>query len=132
MYGLRTLITAAVVAAVAAAPAAAIPPGGAKPSHNGATVKLAKKTAAPGGKIPVTGRRFPAGKQATVKLDDETIIGVFDVDRSGRFTGKVTIPANVLKLVRPGKHWLRFLAPASKVNRQSNTSVQKYFTLTRK
>ncbi len=130
--------SAALVAAVAAllvpaGQAGATPPGGPKPSDNGATVKLSTDTAKPGGKIALTGRRWPAGKVVTIKLDDEKVgaIGILQINRRGGFAGPVTIPANVLKVLRPGRHWLRLLAPASQVNHQSNTSVKKTFTLVR-
>jgi hypothetical protein len=120
--------------ALAAAPALGTPPGGPRPSDNGATVRLAKTSAKPGGGIRVSGRRFPARKDVTVKLDDDRvgIVAVFSIDSKGRFSGTVKVPRNVTKLISPGRHWLRFLAPASKVNGQSNTSIKKTFTLKRR
>lgn len=127
---LRALAAAGVALAAMPAPAAlAIPPGGAAPSHNGAAVELAASAVAPGGALGATGRRFPAGKSATVKLDDETILAVFPIDARGHFGGRVAIPKAITRLVKPGRHWLRFLAPASSKNHQSNTSIKTPFTL---
>ncbi len=130
----RILCAAALVLAFAASPAQAVPPGGPDPSHNGAKVKLSKRTVKPGGTIRVSGRKFPASKGVTVKLDDDRvgIIAVFAISSKGRFSGKVKIPSKVLRILSPGKHWLRFLAPASRVNGQSNTSIKKTFRLKRR
>jgi len=130
----RILCAAALLLAVGASPAQAVPPGGPEPSHNGAKVKLSKRTVKPGGTIRVSGRRFPASKSATVKLDDDRvgIIAVFAVNARGRFSGTLKIPRNVTRIIRPGQHWLRFLAPASRVNGQTNTSIKKTFRLKRR
>jgi hypothetical protein len=130
----QILCAAALILAIAASPAQAVPPGGPNPSRNGAKVKLSKRTVKPGGSMRVSGRRFPASKSATVKLDDDRvgIIAVFAINSKGRFSGTVTIPRNVLRILGPGKHWLRFLAPASRVNGQSNTSIKKTFRLKRR
>jgi len=130
----RILCGAVLAVAVAAGPAHAVPPGGPDPSHNGAKVTLSKRTVKPGGSIRVSGRKFPASKSATVKLDDDRvgIIAVFAISSKGRFSGTVRIPRNVMRILGPGRHWLRFLAPASRVNGQSNTSIKKTFRLKRR
>ncbi len=127
------LSIASACAALTAASAGALPPGGAKPSHNGANVKLSPTRVKPGGRIHVTGTRFPAGKTVSVKLDDEKVgvVAVLKASGDGRVNGVVTIPVAVKKVLAPGRHWLRFLASASAKNHQSMTSVKKTFTLTR-
>lgn len=126
---------AAMVLALMLGSTAAIarPPGGPKPSHNGATVTLSPIEVKPGGRIHLKGTRWPAGATVTIKLDDEEVgvIGVLKISRRGTFSGSVTVPANVLKVIKPGSSWLRLLAPASSINHQSDTSVKKPFTLIR-
>lgn len=127
------LATAAVLGTAALPVAAlAIPPGGPAPSHNGSAVKLSTTKVAPGGTIRATGTKFPAGKSVTVKVDDQTIIAVFPISSGGRFSGSIVLPKAITKVAKPGRHWLRFLAPASSANHQSNTSVKKPFTLERR
>ncbi len=131
--GALLAVAVAVALGLLAAGAAAVPPGGAEPSHNGAKVTLGSTKAGPGGRIRASGTRFPASKSVSVKLDDDRVgvIGVLKVNASGRFSGVLTIPSNVARVLKPGRHWLRFLAPASSKNHQSNTSVKTFFTLTR-
>lgn len=131
----RRLSAAAVVASAAVglagslpAPAHAVPPGGPSSTHNGAKVALDRTKVLAGARIHVTGKRWrskgsrvQSGTVVTVKLDDRDIVAILPI-RHRRFSGWVTIPA----VVRPGRHWLRFLAakPATSVK-------SRMFTVTR-
>jgi hypothetical protein len=121
--------TAALGAAALPMAALAIPPGGPAPSRNGSAVTLSATKVAPGGTIRAIGTKFPAGKSVTVKIDDQTIVAVFPISSGGRFSGAIAMPRAIAKVVKPGRHWLRFLAPASSRNHQTNTSIKKPFTL---
>jgi hypothetical protein len=103
------------LAALALTPTAtAIPPGGVKPQSNGAHVKLDRTTVTQGGRIKVTGTNWKAkgsrvsGRaEVTIKLDDRDILAILPI-KGRRFSGYVRIPSPV----KPGRHWLRFLAAA--------------------
>lgn len=112
---------AAVVAsgALMVSQADALPPGGAVNRPNGAKVTLSVKQVKQGGVIRVVGTNWKAkgsrvsGKaEVTIKIDDRDILAVFPI-KNKRFAGNVRIP----KQVKPGRHWLRFLAaePATSV-----------------
>jgi hypothetical protein len=131
---LRRAVSAAAVtlglAALALTPAAtAIPPGGAKPQSNGARVKLDRTTVKQGSRIKVTGTnwkargsRLSARAEVTIKLDDRDILAILPI-KGRRFSGYVRIPGPV----KPGRHWLRFLAaePATSVKSRAFTVVRK-------
>jgi hypothetical protein len=115
------LLTAAAAASVVllAPGARAVPPGGPVSTHNGAKVKLDRRSVKAGGRIKVTGTgwrsegsRVQDGAQVTVKIDDRDILAIFPI-KGKRFSGWVRIP----KQVKKGTHWLRFLAsePATSV-----------------
>lgn len=120
--GVRIGLAGAVVAAalaVASGPATALPPGGAVDITNGAKVTISAKRVVAGGKIRVvgtnwksTGSRVYGRAVVTVKIDDADILATFPI-RNKRFAGWVTIP----RRVKPGNHWLRFLAakPATSI-----------------
>lgn len=115
---LLTAVAAATVALLAPG-ARALPPGGPVSTHNGAKVKLDRRSVKAGGRIKVTGTNWKAkgsrvqdGAQVTVKVDDRDILAIFPI-KDKRFSGWVRIPKQVGK----GTHWLRFLAsePATSV-----------------
>src|SRR5690606_6696681 len=99
-----------------------------KTKANGAKVTLSVTKVKQGGAIRVTGTNWKAkgsrvtGKaEVTVKIDDRHIVAVFPI-RNKKFSGVVRIP----KQVKPGKHWLRFLAaePATSVKSKPFTVVR--------
>lgn len=102
------------------APAArAVPPGGPEDRSNGASVSISPLRVKQGGRIKVSGRNWKAkgsrvqsGAQVTIKLDDLDIVAVFKI-KNKKFSGYVRIP----RAVKPGRHWLRFLAaePATSI-----------------
>jgi hypothetical protein len=111
--------TAAAAATLLAPGAGALPPGGPVSTHNGAKVKLDRRSVKAGGRIRVTGTgwaskgsRVQEGAQVTVKVDDRDILAILPI-KDKRFSGWVRIP----KQVKQGTHWLRFLAsePATSV-----------------
>jgi hypothetical protein len=118
------------LAALALTPAAtAIPPGGVHAQSNGARVKLDRTTVRQGGRIKVTGTswkakgsRLSARAEVTIKLDDRDILAILPI-KGRRFSGYVRIPGPV----KPGRHWLRFLAAEPATSVKSRT-----FTVTRK
>ncbi|MFD6424674.1 hypothetical protein [Streptomyces sp. NPDC060198] len=91
---------AAVIPAATGAPASAANASGAKAEITASEVQ-------PGGKLHFKVTTFPASQVVTIKLDDDAILGQWDIDAEGSFEGDVEIPAEVT----PGAHWLRFLAP---------------------
>ncbi|WP_327178944.1 hypothetical protein OG599_29170 [Streptomyces sp. NBC_01335] len=93
--------SAAVVPAATGAPASAVNASGAKAEITASEVQ-------PGGKLHFKVAHFPASQVVTIKLDDDAILGQWDIDAEGSFEGDVDIPAEVT----PGAHWLRFLAPS--------------------
>ncbi|MGW2843042.1 hypothetical protein ACWCWD_35285 [Streptomyces sp. NPDC001493] len=92
--------SAAAIPAATGAPASAVNASGAKAEITASEVQ-------PGGKLHFKVVNFPASQVVTIKLDDDAILGQWDVDAGGSFEGDVEIPAEVT----PGAHWLRFLAP---------------------
>ncbi|MCX5400828.1 hypothetical protein [Streptomyces sp. NBC_00102] len=74
---------------------------------SGAKAEITASEVQPGGKLHFTVTNFPASQVVTIKLDDDAILGQWDLDTEGTFEGDVDIPAEVT----PGAHWLRFLAP---------------------
>ncbi|CAL9654396.1 hypothetical protein SUDANB145_06720 [Streptomyces sp. enrichment culture] len=88
------------VPAASGAPASATNDAGAKAEITASEVQ-------PGGTLHFEVTKFPAGKQVTVKLDDEAILGQWKTDENGSYEGDVTVPADT----SAGAHWLRFLAP---------------------
>ncbi|WP_328718447.1 hypothetical protein OHT52_02500 [Streptomyces sp. NBC_00247] len=92
--------SAAVIPAATGAPASAANASGAKAEITASEVQ-------PGGKLHFKVTKFPASQVVTIKLDDDGILGQWDIDAEGSFEGDVEIPAEVT----PGAHWLRFLAP---------------------
>jgi hypothetical protein len=118
------LTALAAAATVALTPSArALPPGGPVSTHNGAKVKLDRRSVKAGGRIKVTGTDWKAkgsrvqdGAQVTVKIDDRDILAIFPI-KDKKFSGWVRIP----KQVKKGTHWLRFLAsdPATSVKSKS-------------
>ncbi|WEH38783.1 hypothetical protein [Streptomyces sp. AM 2-1-1] len=92
--------------AVAAIPAATGAPASAS-NASGAKAEITASEVQPGGKLHFKVTDFPASQVVTIKLDDDAILGQWDIDAQGSFEGDVEIPAEVT----PGAHWLRFLAP---------------------
>ncbi|MGW0860061.1 hypothetical protein [Streptomyces sp. NPDC002690] len=74
---------------------------------SGAKAEITASEVQPGGKLHFKVTEFPASQVVTIKLDDDAILGQWDIDAEGSFEGDVEIPAEVT----PGAHWLRFLAP---------------------
>ena len=115
-----TLVFAASLA-VGVGAGEAIPPGGPGGTNKAATVTLSVTSVKQGGRIKVSGKKFPKSKTVTIKLDDQDILTTFRSTSSGTFSGWVTVP----KKVKAGKHWFRFLAPSPA------TSVKGAFTVTK-
>src|SRR3982750_697524 len=94
---------AAVAVALFAPGARAVPPGGPVSSHNGAKVKLDRRSVKAGGRIKVTGTGWKAkgsrvqdGAQVTVKIDDRDILAILPI-KDKRFSGWVRIPTQIKK-----------------------------------
>ncbi|MFD6534032.1 hypothetical protein ACFWEE_28875, partial [Streptomyces sp. NPDC060184] len=98
--------SAAVDGSAAAVPAATGAPASAT-NASGAKAEITASEVQPGGKLHFKVANFPASQVVTIKLDDDAILGQWDIDAGGSFEGDVDIPAEVT----PGAHWLRFLAP---------------------
>ncbi|MEU0851412.1 hypothetical protein ABZ387_26105 [Streptomyces flaveolus] len=73
----------------------------------GAKAEITAGRVRPGGTLHFKVTGFPAGQKVTVKLDDEAVLGQWDIDDIGTHEGDVTVPVNT----SAGGHWLRFLAP---------------------
>ncbi|MFF7365718.1 hypothetical protein [Streptomyces sp. NPDC008125] len=99
--------TTAADGSAAAIPAATGAPASAA-NASGAKAEITASEVQPGGKLHVKVVNFPASQVVTIKLDDDAILGQWDIDAEGSFEGDVGIPAEVT----PGAHWLRFLAPS--------------------
>ncbi|MEZ3179617.1 hypothetical protein KYY02_13265 [Streptomyces pimonensis] len=98
--------TSAADGAASPAPAAWGAPASAT-NAAGAKAEITADQVRPGGTLHITVTGFPAGEKVTVKLDDEAILGQWDIDDSGTREGEVTVPVDT----SAGGHWLRFLAP---------------------
>ncbi|MEU0227318.1 hypothetical protein ABZ177_23585 [Streptomyces sp. NPDC006284] len=106
-------------AATAPVPAASGAPASAA-NDAGAKATITASRVQPGGTLHFEVTGFPAGRKVTVKLDDEGILGQWDVGDDGSYEGDVTVPSDTA----PGGHWLRFLAP------DPPTSLKVPFTVT--
>lgn len=114
--------------------ALALPPGGASPDTKGTSASVSPKTLAAGERITFTVRGFPAGETIYVKIDDgkncaDTSQGgcVYHqqaIPSSGVVTGSLTLPDSI----KPGQHWLRFLASEQIFNADGSFKGIKGFT----
>lgn len=120
MTHLRALL-AALLAALAlvlvGTGAHAIPPDGAGADTPGTSASVSPRTLAPGATIRFTLSGFPAGEVVYVKIDDGTecdaaavhgacVYHQQRIGSSGSVSGSFEVPTGL----KPGAHWLRFLA----------------------
>ncbi len=125
------LLTAAVVAGTS--PAWAIPEGGASPDTPGTSVSVSPKQLAAGERLSFTVSGFPAGEIVYVKIDDGTecdaaavhgacVYHQQKISSSGNVSGSFALPSNL----RPGAHWLRFLASEPIVKDGQQVGIKGY------
>ena len=95
----------------------AIPPDGAGADTPGTSASVSPRTLAPGATIRFTLSGFPAGEVVYVKIDDGTecdaaavhgacVYHQQRIGSSGSVSGSFEVPTGL----KPGAHWLRFLA----------------------
>jgi hypothetical protein len=107
----------AAVLACWAGPALAVPSGGASPDTAGTSVSVSPKTLPAGATISFRVTGFPAGEVVYVKIDDggfcsrsgvhgACVVHQQRIPASGPVSGSLVLPADL----KPGAHWLRFLA----------------------
>ena len=117
----KTLASGAMASAAALAlvlpSAAALPPGGAEGSTEGTSSTVTGSVEA-GGTLSFTLSGFPAGETVSIKIDDGALDGSDNsvsgtgvvhqqkIGANGSVSGSVVLPS----YVKPGTHWLRFLA----------------------
>ncbi|MFT4082352.1 MAG: hypothetical protein QM638_07175 [Nocardioides sp.] len=108
---------AATVLAALMMPAAAIPPGGASNDTPGTSASSSPKTLHAGDTISFRVTGFPAGQVVYVKIDDgkfcaaaathgACVVHQQVIGSGGSVSGSFVLPSDL----KPGKHWLRFLA----------------------
>lgn len=117
----KTLASAVMVSGVALAlvlpSAAALPPGGAGDSTEGTSSTVTGSVEA-GGTLSFSLSGFPAGETVSIKIDDGALDGSDNsvsgtgvvhqqkIGANGSVSGSFVLPS----YVKPGTHWLRFLA----------------------
>lgn len=117
----KTLASGAMASAAALAlvlpSAAALPPGGAEGSTEGTSSTVTGSVEA-GGTLSFTLSGFPAGETVSIKIDDGALDGSDNsvsgtgvvhqqkIGANGSVSGSFVLPS----YVKPGTHWLRFLA----------------------
>lgn len=117
----KTLTSAVMVSGAALAlvlpSAAALPPGGAGDSTEGTSSTVTGSVEA-GGTLSFTLSGFPAGETVSIKIDDGALDGSDNsvsgtgvvhqqkIGANGSVSGSFVLPS----YVKPGTHWLRFLA----------------------
>ncbi len=117
----KTLASAVMVSGAALAlvlpSAAALPPGGAEGSTEGTSSTVTGSVEA-GGTLSFTLSGFPAGETVSIKIDDGALDGSDNsvsgtgvvhqqkIGANGSVSGSFVLPS----YVKPGTHWLRFLA----------------------
>ena len=117
----KTLTSAVMVSGVALAlalpSAAALPPGGAGDSTEGTSSTVTGSVEA-GGTLSFSLSGFPAGETVSIKIDDGALDGSDNsvsgtgvvhqqkIGANGSVSGSFVLPS----YVKPGTHWLRFLA----------------------
>ncbi|WP_028660635.1 hypothetical protein [Nocardioides insulae] len=100
-----------------AVPASAIPDGGASPDTPGTSASVSGGSVVPGGTIGFRVSGFPAGETVYIKIDDgltcssKSVHGACVVHQQaipggGTVSGSFVLPTDI----KPGRHWLRFLA----------------------
>lgn len=118
---LIALLVTVTALAVGVSASQAIPPGGPGGTNKAARVTLNATTVKQGGRLKLTGTKFPKSKTVTIKLDDYDILATFKSTKTGTFTGYVTVP----KKVKVGKHWFRSLAPGPPTSVKTSFTVKK-------
>ena len=117
----KTLASGAMASAAALAlvlpSAAALPPGGAEGSTEGTSSTVTGSVEA-GGTLSFSLSGFPAGETVSIKIDDGALDGSDNsvsgtgvvhqqkIGANGSVSGSFVLPS----YVKPGTHWLRFLA----------------------
>ena len=117
----KTLASAVMVSGAALAlvlpSAAALPPGGADDSTEGTSSTVTGSVEA-GGTLSFSLSGFPAGETVSIKIDDGALDGSDNsvsgtgvvhqqkIGANGSVSGSFVLPS----YVKPGTHWLRFLA----------------------
>lgn len=121
---------------LAGAPATALPPGGASSDTEGTSASVSPSSLGPGGTITFSIAGFPAGETVSVKIDDgefcsekgvhgACVVHQQKVDGQGRARGSFVLPSDL----KPGKHWLRFLASAEITDDQGRYLGVKPYSL---
>lgn len=131
------LLLGAVIAllALASAPATAIPPDGAGADTPGTSAGVSERTLRAGEVIHFTVSGFPANEVVYVKIDDgkfcakagvhgACVVHQQRIPGNGRVTGSFVLPRDI----KPGKHWLRFLASQELTDSSGNYLGIKGFT----
>lgn len=139
-HPIRRAVGAAIAAfaaiCIVAVPAAAIPDGGASPDTPGTSSSVSPKSLQAGQTISFTVRGFPAGELLNIKIDDglfcsesgthgACVVHQQRIPGNGVVSGSLTLPGDL----KPGKHWLRYLASEELTDAQGNYLGVKGYTL---
>lgn len=118
-----------------AAIAAAIPPGGPSPNTPGTKSSLNPTSLAAGERITFKVSGFPGGETLYIKIDDGKACGdtsqggcvyhTQKIAKNGTVSGALTLPGDI----KPGKHWLRFLASEPVLKPDGSIKGIKGYTL---
>lgn len=117
------------------APATAVPDGGAGPNTPGTSGSVSPRQPAAGDTIRFTVSGFPAGEVVYVKIDDGNfcsdkgvhgacVVHQQRLGASGSASGSFVLPGDL----RPGRHWLRFLASEEILDDQGRYLGTKGYT----
>lgn len=128
------LLSAATVMGLGSAQA--LPPGGASPDTPGTSGTASPASLAPGDRLTFSITGFPAGEVVSVKIDDgefcsakgqhgACVVHQQKVGKDGSARGSFALPSDV----KPGSHWLRFLASAEMLDDDGNYLGVKPYSL---
>jgi hypothetical protein len=129
------LLLALAALVLLAGPAAAIPGGGASPNTPGTHGSVSPRKLTAGTTIHFTVSGFPAGEVVYVKIDDggfcsqkgvhgACVVHQQRLSGSGSAAGSFVLPGDL----KPGAHWLRFLASVEMTDAQGNYLGTKGYT----
>ncbi|WP_235735761.1 hypothetical protein [Nocardioides alcanivorans] len=133
---LRGLALAAALAFVSTPTASAIPDSGAGPDTPGTSASASPSTLRAGDTLSFRISGFPAGEIVYVKIDDgqfcaqagvhgACVVHQQRISANGSVSGSLVLPADL----KPGKHWLRFLASEEMFDSQGTYQGVKGYTL---
>lgn len=135
---LATAVAALTISVSVISPAAAIPDGGAGSNTAGTNASASPRTLTAGATLRFTVSGFPAGEVVYIKIDDgvfcsaKAVHGACVVHQqrlsaNGSASGSFVLPSDL----KPGRHWLRFLASKEMTDKSGNFLGVKGYTTRR-